>query len=108
MSITVAGFLGCVVFTTVGVAFDRSLGRLGHGKGYYDRFLSSYSSLTLTRGHAKPLFGEHPTDNPRMPQPQRNPVSPFCSRTGVERASTGRGPSSRWYKGRVSGRGHHA
>ncbi|KAF8636942.1 hypothetical protein AX17_003193 [Amanita inopinata Kibby_2008] len=35
-----------------GVAFDRSLSRLGHGKGYYDRFIQSY----VSSGRQRPLL----------------------------------------------------
>lgn len=50
---------GCDIFLLLslifssGVAFDRSLSRLGHGKGYYDRFISSY----IASGRNKPLLG---------------------------------------------------
>jgi 5-formyltetrahydrofolate cyclo-ligase len=40
-------------FPPSGVAFDCSLSRLGHGKGYYDRFISSY----IASGRNKPLLG---------------------------------------------------
>jgi len=36
-----------------GVAFDHSLSRLGHGKGYYDRFITSY----VASGRSRPLLG---------------------------------------------------
>jgi 5-formyltetrahydrofolate cyclo-ligase len=41
-----------MVRSAIGVAFDRSFSRLGHGKGYYDSFFASY--ITPER---KPLLG---------------------------------------------------
>lgn len=38
-----------------GVAFDSSLSRLGHGKGYYDHFISSYYVGAAKR--PRPLLG---------------------------------------------------
>ncbi|PFH50618.1 hypothetical protein AMATHDRAFT_40722 [Amanita thiersii Skay4041] len=35
-----------------GVAFDKTLSRLGHGKGYYDRFIQTY----VSSGHQRPLL----------------------------------------------------
>jgi len=39
-----------------GVAFDKSLSRLGHGKGYYDRFITAYTSPETGGSRRRPLL----------------------------------------------------
>ncbi|TFK46827.1 5-formyltetrahydrofolate cyclo-ligase [Heliocybe sulcata] len=53
MSVEDVASEGLDMILVPGVAFDKSLSRLGHGKGYYDRFISTYTSLP---GRKRPLL----------------------------------------------------
>lgn len=43
-----------LILSISGVAFDTSMGRLGHGKGYYDSFITEYIAKTA---RSRPFLG---------------------------------------------------
>jgi 5-formyltetrahydrofolate cyclo-ligase len=49
------------------LAFDKSGMRLGYGKGYYDRFLSTFSGTSIGVSLSLFLTGSIPTDNYDIP-----------------------------------------
>lgn len=49
------------------LAFDRRGMRLGYGKGYYDRFLSTFEGKSIGAVYSKLLFDRLPTDRYDVP-----------------------------------------
>lgn len=46
-----------------GMLFDKNLNRLGHGKGYYDKYLKDYHGLKIGVCFDEQLLDEIPTDD---------------------------------------------
>ncbi|KAI0077364.1 5-formyltetrahydrofolate cyclo-ligase [Panus rudis PR-1116 ss-1] len=80
-----------------GVAFDRSLSRLGHGKGYYDRFINTYASL---HGGRTPLLvalalREQILEAGEVPMGEYDrKVDVIVGPDGILQGQSGAGPSS--------------
>ena len=58
--------LGLDIMLVPGVAFDMENRRLGHGKGYYDRYLQRYKDIVASRREARmPRLGKNWSACPR-------------------------------------------
>lgn len=55
---------GLEIVVVPGVAFDSDLGRLGHGKGYYDTFFSRYDQWRREHGLPMPKLSERLMPSP--------------------------------------------
>ncbi len=60
-----------------GLSFDRNGGRLGYGKGFYDRFLESFPGVTLGAVYASLVLREIPTEV------HDRPVAHLCTEDGL-------------------------
>jgi len=60
-----------------GLAFDESCGRLGYGKGYYDRFVASCERAARERNRARPLLVGLCLKEQLLPAATRVPMGDF-------------------------------
>lgn len=82
-----------------GAAFDQTFRRLGHGKGYYDRFLQKYQDAVRNVPNGRmPLLGAYftfhfPSSCPHAPDAlgAARSLCTCCSRAGYRRAAPQRG-----------------